>query len=235
MKKENFKKFQKLIKEIENSQGYRIDSVAYDLENSFIAAVVNFGELEKILENVPVFNVEQKRECQSRRFMLNVLRVFSNYLASVTAFRDHTRNFIKDIYGSTQNAFEGKYQEKINNDFKNNSLAQFIEDIRNFHQHYRPLPISILTRVENDKLYSRVVLSRDLLLKSNYKWGKGKSFLSEANKNGPVDVLEIAESYLYKTIFPWMMKQQAKYHKKEFNELQNLKNVARKLYNSNEN
>ncbi len=235
MKKENFKKFQELIKEIENSKGYKIDSVACELENSFIAMVVNFGELKKTLENVPVFSVVQKRGGRSRKFMLNALRLFSNYLASVTAFRDHMRYFIKDIYGSTQNAFEGKYQEKVNDDFKNDSLAQFIEDIRNFHQHHKPLPISILTRVKNDKLYSRVVLSRELLLKSSYKWNKGKSFLKVVNKNDPIDVLEIAESYLYKTIFPWVMQQQAKYHKKEFDELQNLKNMARKLYDSNEN
>ena len=133
MKERDFEKFQKLIKDIENSKGYKLDSTAYELENSFIVMVINFGELKKLFEDAPVFSVKQKRNGESRKFLINALRVFSNYLASVTSFINHIRNFVNKIYGSAGNAFEGQYQKKIDDEFKNNELAQFIEDIRNLH------------------------------------------------------------------------------------------------------
>lgn len=176
MNEAGFKKFQEVIEKIQNSKGYKLDSAAYQLEISFIIMVVNFTELKKLLENVPTFSVEQKKRNESRKFQIYALRLFANYLASATAFRDHMRCFIKRIYGSTEKAFDGQYQEKISKKFKENTLSQFIEDIRNFQQHYKSLPICILSRVRNRSLYSRIVLSKEVLLKSDYKWRKGKKF-----------------------------------------------------------
>jgi hypothetical protein len=110
-----------------------------------------------------------KKKGDTRKFKINALRLFSNYSASATAFRDHTRNFISEIYNRTEDAFGGKYQKKIDSDFKNSDAAQFIENIRNFEQHYRILPLSILTRVKESNLYSRCVLSSSALLKSNFR------------------------------------------------------------------
>jgi hypothetical protein len=226
----NNKKFQEIINEIENSQGYKIDNGTYELENSFIITVLNFNELKMWLENIPIFSVEQKKDGESRKFMINALRLISNYLTSVIALKDHVRNFIRKTYGSTEEVFDCKYQKKIDDEFKDNLLAQFIEDIRNFQQHCKSLPISLLSKVKDGKLYSRIVLSKKFLIESNYKWGKGKIFLNKIDDNEYIDVLEITEGYLYKTIFPWIMQQHAKEHELEFDKLQNLKDMAHKIY-----
>jgi hypothetical protein len=228
MDKERFKKFQKVIKEMQDSKGYKLDSAAYQLESSFIMTVVNFGELKRLLEDVPTFSVKQKRMGESRKFQIHALRLFANYLASATAFRDHTRCFVKRIYGSVKKALDGKYQKEVNKKFKENNLSQFIEDIRNFQQHYKPLPISILSKVKDGTFYSRIVLGKETLLESGYEWTKGKRFLNNAKDH--IDVSQISENYLYKTIFPWIIQQQAKYHKQEFEEFKHLQEMARKIY-----
>ena len=232
MKSENFKKFKKAIKDMENSKGYKLDSSAYELENSFITMVYNFAELEQVCNNVPVFTVEQKRNGKSRKFLINVLRVFSNYLTSVTAFTSHTRNFIKKNYGETNNAFDGKYQREIDKKFKNNELSQFIEDLRNFYQHYAPLPIGIVSKVNSDKkFYSILIIAKEEIKKSDYKkWSKLGKKIIEQNNN--IDMFQISKDYLYKTIFPWVMQQQSKYHKKEFKELKRLQKIAKFFYNN---
>lgn len=230
MNNENFEKFRKAIEDMENSKGCKINSAAYILESGFIAMVINFGELKKICSNVPVFSVEQKRSGESRKFMINALRIFSNYLTSVTAFTSHTRNFIKNIYGGeTDNAFDGKYQKEVDEKFKNNELAQFIEDLRNFYQHYKPLPIGITTKVNNSKnLYSKLTLSRKLLLNSDYIWEKGKKFINGIDDD--IDIFQISEDYLFKTLFPWIMQQQHEYHKEEFEEFKRLQKIAKEFY-----
>ena len=229
MNSNNFEKFKKAIKDMENSKGYKIDSAAYELENSFILMVLNFGELERICNNVPVFSVEQKRSGESKKFLINALRVFSNYLTSVTAFASHTRNFIKNIYDETSNVFDEKYQKEVDEKFKDNELSQFIEDLRNFYQHYKSLPIGITTKVNDSKnLYSKLTFSGESLLKSGYTWGKGKKFINRID--GEIDIFQISKDYLFKTLFPWIMQQQLKYHKEEFEEFKQLQKIAKQFY-----
>lgn len=227
----NLKKFLELITEMENTEGYKIDSQAYELENSFIITVVNYAELKQYLEFVPVFSVEQKRNGESRKFMLNALRLFSNFLASSSAFVDHTRNFIRRIYVEADSALDGMYQRKVCEEFTEDNLSGFVEDLRNFAQHYKSLPVAILTRVKNDSFQSCIVLNKNALLESGYSWNKGKVFLDSTQDS--IDVLQISENYLYKTIFPWIMQQQAKYHRKEFKELERLRKLASELYYEN--
>lgn len=227
MKKENFEKFTKAIEDMENSEGFKLDSLTRQLEYSFNITVVNFGYLEKLLANVPTSTVEQKHRGESEKFQVEALRLLSNYLDSAMALRDHMRNYIRRVYGSTDKALDGEYRKKVD-ELKDSNLMQFIEDLRNYRQHHWILPIKIVTKVVDEKFNSKILLSRGELKESNFNWGKGKAFLN--SEEGDIDVLSITKDFLYGNIFPWLMQKQSDYHKKEFDELKHLREKARNLY-----
>ena len=222
----NQQEFRKILDEIENSKGHKIDSAAYALEVSFKIMVANFGYLKKVLDVVPTFSVSQATE--KHKYMVEVTRCFVNFLGSAGAFKDHTRRFIKKIYGSTEEALGGKYQEKINEEFLNDPLPQFIEALRNYYVHTELPPIGIETTFSqgDEKMKSDFVLFLNEIDTKDYP--KAKSFIEKQQKN-TVSILELAEKYVYKTMFPWIMKEQGEFHKDDFEELENLKKKARDL------
>lgn len=222
----NPEEFRKILEEIENSKGHKIDSAAYSLEVSFKIMVANFGYLKKAVGIVPTFSVDEV--VKKDKYMIEVTRCFVNFLGSAGAFKDHTRRFIKKIYGSTEEALGGKYQEKINNEFLNDPLAQFIEALRNYYLHTELPPLGIQSTFSkgDDKMKSDFVLFLDKIDTKDYP--KAKSFIENQGKD-TASILELAEKYVYKTMFPWIMKEQGEFHKDDFEELENLKKKARDL------
>lgn len=222
-----------LMNKLEGTLGYQLDSKAYVLENSFIMTVVNFLEFENFTKEIPVFSQEERHRGETRKYLLNAGRLFSNYLSSVCALKDHTRKFMKnvycDLYGNSNesHAFNGEYGEKIKNEFKEDGLSQFVEDIRNYSQHYQNLPITLLTRIREDEFYARLILDKEMLLQSKWNWVKGEKYLNETKE---VDLVEVSTTYMHKNIFPWIMRMQSKEHREEFKELEQLKKIARKLF-----
>lgn len=221
------KEFQKIIDDIERSRGFEIDSKAYSLELSFKIMIINFGHLKKAIGTTPTFSVDEKDA--KHKYMLEATRCFVNFLASAGAFKDHSRRYIKKIYGSTNKALDGKYQEKVKNEFLNDPLAGFIEFLRNHYMHYEIPPVGILTTFSEDGgPKSDFVIFLDEVKKVKDK--KLENFIKN-NKVDAVGVLEIAEKYVYKTMFPWIMSEQGEFHKDEFEELEKLKEKARNLMN----
>ena len=124
----NFSEFKEVMDEIENSRAFEIDSEAFKLENSFKILVVNFGYLQDVTQQIPVFDARQRQE--KEKFMIEATRCFVNYLSSAGAFKDHTRRYVRKLYDSTENALDGEYQDKVNKEFLRDPLARFIEALR---------------------------------------------------------------------------------------------------------
>ena len=228
----NGEQFLEAIDKIKNSKGYYLNSKAYELENSFIIAVVSFGELQQLLEKVPVFSQGQRYNDEERKFHLNAARLFANYLSNTMAFRDHMRIYMRKIYKDEKLAFNGSYKNKIKSNFANDRVSQFLEDLRIFSQHIGILPTTILTKVKNGSFHSTIVIRKSDLLKTGYKWGKGKEFIDTMREEE--NILDLANDYIHKTIFPWLMNQQAKEHNKEFEELKQLRKMAKDLLETKE-
>lgn len=218
--------FRKILEEIENSKGHKIDSASYSLEVSFKIMVANFGYLKKAIGVVPTFSIHQ--ETEKDRYMIEVTRCFVNFLGSAGAFKDHTRRFINKIYGSAEEALGGKYQEKINQEFLNDPLAQFIEALRNYYLHAQLPPLGIQSTFSqgDEKMKSDFVLFLDKIDTKDYP--KAKSFI-ESQEKDTASILELSEKYVYKTMFPWIMKEQGEFHKEDFDELEKLKKKARDM------
>lgn len=216
--------FLNLMKQIESSKGYKLDSDAYELELSFKLMVINYGYLKRALEVVPVFSVDQRDE--KDKFMIEATRCFVNYLSSAGALRDHTRKFIRDLYGTDEAAFNGEYKKKIDEEFTNDPLSQLIEALRNHYCHLAVPPVGIEMRMINDSFKARfVVFLKSIDLKES---PKAKLFIA-SSKDDTVDVLELADKYTFKTIFPWVIQKLGEYHKEDFDQLEKLREEARKL------
>lgn len=216
--------FKKILDEIENSKGYKIDSESYKLENSFKIMIINYSHLRNIISSTPTFSTDQID--QKNKFIIEAARCFVNFLGSAGAFRDHTRKYIRKLYGSTEDAFNGEYQKKIESDFINDPLPKLLEALRNYYCHTEIPSVGIQTTLTNGTLNSDFVIFFDHI--DTTEDSKFKEFINKHNKN-TYSVLELADKYIYKTMFPWIMKESEKYNKEEFDKLKELKAKARKI------
>lgn len=222
----NFFDFKKAIDEIEKSEGYRIDTKSFELENSFKIMVINYGFLEDITKNITTFSVDEKDKQHIR--MIECTRCFVNFLCSAVAFKDHFRKYITKVYGSTEVALDGKYQQKICEEFAGDSITGFIEALRNIYAHDSVPPVGFQANIVDGRLVTRFVLFLEKLDIDSDLFSKGKKFI-ESEKGEFVDAQEICFKYISKTIFPWLMVTQSEFHKKDFENLETLKQRARDI------
>lgn len=216
--------FMDLINQIENCKGYKLDSDAHNLEGSFKLMVINYGHLKRVVEETPTFSVEQRDE--KDKYMMEATRCFMNYLSSAGALRDHTRKFIRNTYGAEDSAFGGEYKEKIKAEFADDPLSQLIEELRNHYCHQGIPPVGIMSRVVDGSFKSRFVVFLDSIDVSDSP--KAKQYI-EQSEDDTADVLELSDKYTHKSVFPWIIRKMSEYHNEEFEELERLREKARKL------
>jgi hypothetical protein len=71
--------------------------------------------------------------------IINIMRLFHNYLASSRTLLEHTRRIVTALCPGID--FLREYQSNVNADFANNPLSRFMQDLRNFTLH-RSIPLS---------------------------------------------------------------------------------------------
>ena len=214
----------KLVEEIKECKGFKLESDLKNLELSFKLMVINYGYVEHILKNVRSFSVNEGDE--KDKLMMEATRSFVNYLSSAGALRDHTRKFIRKTYGSDQNAFEGEYSKKIKEEFSDDPLSQLIEALRNHYCHIGIPPLGIQTKIVNGTYESKfVVFLEDIDLKQS---PKAKKYVRNSDEK-IADVLTLAEKYTHKSIFPWIIRTISEKHKKDLDYLNFLRSKADEL------
>ena len=223
----NFDEFQKILEVIEKSPGHKIRTSSRILEISFKLMALNFGHLQKFIENVPFFNSGQKEH--SEKFQIEALRLFVNFLNSAVAFKEHTRNYVKEIHTDPKVALGKDYQTKIEAEFAADPLTGFIEVMRNVYDHQKIVPIGFLTTFPKNEPVTRVVIFKNELVAEYSIDTKAKKFLEGSGET--IDVLNICDTYINKTIFPWLMAQEAIACKKELADINELYKKAAKLLN----
>jgi hypothetical protein len=102
MNAEDFERIELLKRQIESSQGWKIEMGIRDVERSRYIFMVNYNHLKKALE---VFNSDVGLKLWDIRnrdkmdlFQMEIIRMFHNYLASVKSLVDHTRNIVKKLF-----------------------------------------------------------------------------------------------------------------------------------------
>ncbi|MCD6566697.1 MAG: hypothetical protein J7K53_12230 [Bacteroidales bacterium] len=214
---------------IRNSDGIKcIDRMNY--HNSCISILSgNFAELSKELlhfENLKnaLELMDQNNVEATEKYQDKINRLLHNFLASAKTLIDHTRIFIKRHYTGT--VIQKLYTQKIKDEFRDDGLSKFIQDLRNFILH-NGLPYTGL--MLQPDLETTVFLNRDLMLDWDNWTTLSKRYLSSQPEK--IRIYNFVEAYIHKVdaFNQWLNLEIKKYHKKDLEELDSLREHYREI------
>lgn len=117
-------------------------------------------------------------------------RLVHNFLASAFSLVDHTRAANRRVIGGGL----PDYAAEIERQFTSDGLVQFVQGLRNFSAHWRPLPLGMVSRISQQTL---VVGLRKGELLSWKGWNTtAKPWLQQAEENIPI--LRVSGEYFDK-------------------------------------
>lgn len=189
----------------------------------------NFFELERFINAIT-----EGHEAEQLYFLRNrdqlylglqhILRHVHNFVASSLSLIDHTRRQYQKLY-EPRSLFPD-YQEKIDGEFIDDPLSEFVKCLRIYCQHYRAPDIS-MTETYHDlqKPPTRVahILKSDLLTFKS--WTKSaKEYLDQAPDQ--LDVLKIAKEYRTKVMefYSWFRDRQFDIHDSDIEKVNRVRN-----------
>ena len=198
------------------------------LQSSFQVFEGNFAELVKLLEPLEdpreaLFNyaAPDKRE-NLDNLIEETKRLLHNFLASVKSLVDHTRVIVNRLYPE-DHEFRGEYQRKLNQDLANNVLQKFVQNLRNYTQHYT-LPILALQITflgESNDL--NMTLRMDIeILKQWDKWGSSRAYLDSLKDGLPIIALASRYYILIQDFYIWLSERQSEIHQADFDLLEKM-------------
>lgn len=226
-----------LFDKMQAMPGFMLESELAGLDTSIYIFNRNFDELEKLITFLTEDPGSFRLQAVDRRdvldtFFLEILRLLHNFVAAALSLIDHTRNQYQRLYEADKATFPD-YQKRINSDFKNDPLSQFVKGLRQYCQHYRAPSIEIqltVTKVDDGFSETRKVLLSKQDLASFSSWNlAAKNFLTAVDEK--VDVLEIVKSYrdTVSNFYKWYRERQLEIHAEELSELSNVRNQAFQL------
>jgi len=211
-----------LIKEFHELPEYALYKSLTGFNISHYILNTNYSQHKKILEfvmNNPEFErlMDIRNRDQLNSLLDEVIRLLHNFVAAAMSLVDHTRNVYKELYSQT-----GKfpdYQDRIDRDFKDDPLVQFVHCLRQYCQHYRTPNISIQHswNKNDDKIKNTVnLLKNDLEMFSSWNVNARK-YLDQIEER--VDAYELITTYREKVLdfHAWFNARQKEIHKTEFN------------------
>ena len=99
----------------------------------------NFDEIETFLtselEKETAFKTIKNRD-QADKLLYEIVRKLHNYISSAISLIDQTRVYYREIYPD-EHIFRKEYEKEITKRFKENELAIFIKDFRQYLQHWK--------------------------------------------------------------------------------------------------
>lgn len=165
----------------------------------------NSEELLKLLRKLknPEIYLESLRSGAlepEHRVFRDVVRAFHNFLCGAMTLVDHTRVFVSEFYLGTE--VNKQFKSRIDRDFKENVLARFVQDLRNYmvHRGLPPLHRHITFKQIRDEAPGKVTittgfqLSAEKLKEWNGWKADSKKFLASSHE--VIDLLEVVETYL---------------------------------------
>ena len=174
-----------LHEQIRESEAYQIHIFLGELYTNHYVVVRNIQELHKFLakcEDPDSFDqlwAYGKQE-QLDDAMREVTRLLLNYLTSASARVESTRIMMRRRYGAQP--FFKIYQNEVNRLFKGNTLAEFVEGLRNYSAHYAfPIVGGKMEFEQTSGMRQFFMLDRDGLLSSGFDWRKkGGAYLKQS-------------------------------------------------------
>jgi hypothetical protein len=169
--------------------------------------------------------MDQKNSSLTAEYLDEVIRYLHNFLAAASMLIDVTRNLIKN-YSSTK--IYTQYQEKINTDFENDQLSNFIKKLRNYILHCG-LPGAGMKMDIN--VNTTIFLVRDEMLKWSGWNTKSRKYLESCP--GEIRISEFVRLYTIKVdnLNQWINKKIKEYHSNDLAELYQLQEQLREKLN----
>lgn len=128
-----------LLRDVESSEGRRIETARRPIRSSLWTFDKNYGELRaKVDEFIDPEGAIALLSDRATRdaYLLDVSRLWHNYLASVTSLISSTRWMINDLY--LEQEFHDEYDERKRTEFVEDGLTQFVIVVKNLGSHVQP-------------------------------------------------------------------------------------------------
>jgi hypothetical protein len=153
--------------------GWSVRSEMLSLDRSLRVFTGNARELSQILgeqqEPANAFHLWALQNHEGfERFLDEVDRLLHNFVAGAMSLKEHaTRLRRKLLSEDSADELAAEYQDRVDRDFTNSPLAQFVQQVRNFTTHRR-LPVTtgeLSMEIPSETVESRVILHASDLLK----------------------------------------------------------------------
>lgn len=207
----------KLISELEAMPEYNVLLRIKALDRSRYIYTRNYSELRKLLEfysdlekSLPLW--DRKNRDKQEAFHYEVTRLLHNFVASGRSLVDHTRTIYQSLYRSSKQFPE--YQKKVDSSFTHNAVAQFVESLRNYCQHYKTPPVFSEMRYEKDPPLHVSRIKLDVNALKEFSDWKRESRKYLAGQTSDIDLLDIIGEYhnLVIEFHDWFVKRQKEIH-----------------------
>lgn len=226
--------FRDIVEQIERSGGWQFLEKVHFLNASRFVFLGNYRELVLAIEAFEnheepsrLWDISNRANLEKK--LQDIGRLLHNFLSGAFSLVDHTRNTMKEFYGETSEFFK-EYQARIDTDFKNSALAQFVQGLRNFYIHKGTIPTkATLSYSRNAGLDNRLFIDLEQLSKWNSMPALGKRFIKE-QKEEPLllDVLSLYAKVVV-AFHDWLGTRQEEFHKGDLHELDKLQDTLRDI------
>jgi hypothetical protein len=150
--KRHHEELQARIEAYEGCEDFKLRNELRAFRTGYDIFLGNYGELTRTLASAQdpqawPYLWDPKHRDRVVRFNREIARVLHNYVTSVKSLVEHTRNFMRAKYKGTE--FLKEYQDRIDRDFKEDPLSQFLEDLRNYVLHKNIFAASLTLKGDN--------------------------------------------------------------------------------------
>jgi hypothetical protein len=216
-----------LIQEIREMPEYELREQLDGFRNSIYIFQANFQELESLIQhlldssapNSPsvITNPENLPHARAE-----VARLLHNFVAAAKSLVDHTRRLYNKMYKASGRFPD--YQAQVDREFVQDPLVQFVQELREFCQHYKSPVIAIRQSFTNSGAgftdQRTVFLQRKQLLAFDSWNATARKYLNSLGQEN-IDILAVTGAYREKitTFYHWFMRRQAEIHAEELGRL----------------
>ena len=200
------------------------------LQSSFQVFNMNFCELMKWLEplkdsreSLCIYNHNEMENIDS--LIAETKRLLHNFLASAKSLVDHTRVIVNRLYADHE--FRNEYQSKLDQDLAKNPVQKFVQNLRNYTQHYT-LPILALQITFSEDLNFNIKMDVEIL-KQWDGWGTSRAYLEAIGNNFCIVTLANEYFVLIQGFYSWLIQRQQELHQADFENLRQMEEELRNI------
>jgi len=195
------------IAEYEACEGYRIQDELRAFRTGYDIFVGNYGDLKRALawardpRQWPHL-WDERHKYRLVRFNKEISRLLHNFVTAAKSLVEHTRNFMRSNYASTD--FFEEYQARVDRYFAYDPLIQFVQDLRNYMLHKSLTAASLILKTGDGRLAEKsyVALAPNKLREWDKWTAEARPYLDGLDDERSLE--EVVDAYRDKVMKLWM-------------------------------